>query len=200
MVLPSRPSLRTTGRRFPEKLSPASPDHHVTSPTTRSNKIPLRPAPDLSSDGPTHQLHAAEAFVDAVPRKATRARSDDAAGSPAPSSDEAALPPTIVTVTQPYGELLRTANGSQKRLKLAEDDNASQASTPRPDSVNGARPAANGASKAESRTLRSKDVGSRLKSELSKFFPEYDDVMNDVPESPGTWAFVSALARVRLID
>jgi hypothetical protein len=204
MVSSSRPSLRSTSGRFIRKPSPNPPEPHVTALSTRSNKFPLRPAFDTAT---THQLpqnHADTPSTDAQPRKETRGHPH-----PSPAATSAAeipdhktpRPPTKIIVAQPNGELLQTTNDVQRRLNATENGIASQASTPRPDTVNGAK---NGKTPVEARSLRSKDVGSRLKSELSKFFPEYDDVMNDVPESPGMspavrcWAVIRVLTRRRI--
>ena len=185
MVPSSRPSLRTPSGRLSRKLSPDRPSSHVTANSTRSSKIPFRLAHDPSLDiqSTLNRVEAASSVN--LPQKAVSGHQSPAIGSANTTPHEVLRSATKITVTQPHSQLLRSTNGLKRRLEVDEDGIASQASTPRPDSPNGLKTPADSASKAESRSLRSKHAASRLKSELSKFFPEYDDIMNDVPESPG---------------
>jgi len=49
----------------------------------------------------------------------------------------------------------------------------------------------------DKRTLRSQDGGSRLKSELSIYFQNYDDIINDAPKTP---EFLSPNTPIHLVD
>lgn len=97
-------------------------------------------------------------------------------------------PPTKISVTHPNGSLLQTTNGVRTRLTITHNDIPSGDSTPAPDSVKsaGTNPPQAGKPSKETRTLRSKDGGSRLKSDLSTYFANFDDIISDAPKAPGT--------------
>lgn len=186
MVSSSRPSLRSSSGRFTRKESPEPPVDrvNVSPPTaTRSNKIPLR-ARRLSSHHSTKENHIKINGIGkskAPARKATR-------NHPLPDRPSAAVdreppkPPAKVTVAQPHGRLLETVNGVRRRLNITDDDLSSKAPTPKPESINGV--AGLNGKPAEARALRSKDGGSRIKSELATYFGNYDEVINDIPRTP----------------
>lgn len=186
MVSSSRPSLRSSSGRFTRKESPEPPvDRVQLSPatTTRSNKIPLR-ARRLSLNHSTKENHVKSNGIDKSKPPARKAtRNHPLSDGPSPAVDREPLkPPTKVTVARPHGGLLETINGVRKRLNITDDDLSSKAPTPKPDSINGV--AGLHEKPSEARALRSKDGGSRIKSELAIYFGNYDEVINDVPRTP----------------
>lgn len=192
MVSSSRPNLRPSTGRFARKDSSPEPAAHrvkVSPPTrTRSNNIPLRARLSLKQSTKENRIETTDLEkLGASTRKATRSH-------PQVDGTPAARPPTRVTVAQPHGGLLETVNGVRSRLNITHDDLSSKAPTPRPESINGVT-SVNGRP-SEARALRSKDGGSRIKSELAIYFGNYDDVINDTPRTPGTpCLFVFALRR-----
>ena len=95
-------------------------------------------------------------------------------------------PPTKVSVAQPHGKLIETINGVRTVLDADEDDLSlptSGISTPQPAKLprSALQPATAPPKQEEKRTLRSQDDGPRLKSELAIYFPNYEDIILDVP-------------------
>ncbi|KAK5172326.1 uncharacterized protein LTR77_003964 [Saxophila tyrrhenica] len=100
-------------------------------------------------------------------------------------------PPNQVKLTQPHGQLLETLNGVRTVLDTTEDDLslslpksgvATPKSTTRVSTLTPQPQPANAPPKQEDkRTLRSQDDGPRLKSELAIYFPNYEDVIFEVP-------------------
>ncbi|SMQ51230.1 unnamed protein product [Zymoseptoria tritici ST99CH_1A5] len=96
-------------------------------------------------------------------------------------------PPTKVTVDEPHGQLVETTNGVRTELDLDEDDLLRP--SPRPERIQRATrspvpataPTKDAPKTEDKRTLRSQDDGPRLKSELAIYFPNYEDIMFDVP-------------------
>ncbi|KAF2187626.1 hypothetical protein K469DRAFT_628481 [Zopfia rhizophila CBS 207.26] len=96
-------------------------------------------------------------------------------------------PPVKVTVTQPHGRLLQTTNGVQIALGIGDDDVPSGISTPKANGLSAslAVPVQSaGTQTQDKRSLRSQNGGSRLKSDLSIYFSNYDDIITDVPKAP----------------
>lgn len=75
------------------------------------------------------------------------------------------------------------------RLSLPDNDPSSGTSTPLTGSVNGTLNIGKLAVRDESRSLRSKSGGSRLKSDLAIYFSDYEDIINNAPKSPGRSSF-----------
>jgi hypothetical protein len=100
-----------------------------------------------------------------------------------PSS--APIKPPLKVVAQPHSSLLETVNGVQHALDLRDDDLSSSTpglATPKSASRVSKRTPQPGDAAADKRTLRSQDDGPRLKSELAIYFPNYEDVIFDVPK------------------
>ncbi|KAL1304010.1 hypothetical protein AAFC00_000451 [Neodothiora populina] len=111
-------------------------------------------------------------------------------------------PPTRLTFTRPHGHALKTTNGVQTRLSFTQD--AVQAVKSTSPAVSGPSPSATPIAledapvapsaaelaqrptrkTADRRSLRSHDEGSRVKSELAVYFPNYEDVVYDTPQEP----------------
>lgn len=102
-------------------------------------------------------------------------------------------PPTKITRDEPHGPLQQTLNGVRSTLDVDEHDilphpvstpvSKRVTRSPAPVPPAPAPPAKEKQTKKkeEKRTLRSQDEGPRLKSELAVYFPNYEDVMFDVP-------------------
>ncbi|EON62090.1 hypothetical protein W97_01309 [Coniosporium apollinis CBS 100218] len=140
--------------------------------TTKENHQPPLPKPSLPGQNVT----------------AIRARGTSGSSSSA-GENTRIKPPTRITVTQPHGELLQTTNGVRTLLKTREDD-VSPPATPNTGKlcVNRNRSSA-ATTKGETpstdkRMLRSQDGGSRIKSDLAIYFPNYDDVITGAPQEP----------------
>lgn len=99
-------------------------------------------------------------------------------------------PPTTVTLQEPHGNLVQVVNGVRTTLDTTEDELLHP--SPRPARVSSRRTTTSpqpppqlqpGKQKQEDkRTLRSQDDGPRLKSELAIYFPNYEDIIFDVPQ------------------
>jgi len=185
MVSSSRPALRSSSGRFARKTSPEQLADRVTASSAtpaRSNRIPLRARPSTHQSSSANQPKpVASEKLNSSARKPTRSH-------PPPRPSAAAdrrppKPPTKVTIAQPHGGLLETVNGVRARLNITEDDLSSKAPTPRLESINGH--ATSSGWPQEARSLRSKDGGSRIKSELAIYFGNYDEIINDAPRTPG---------------
>jgi len=185
MVSSSRPSLRSSSARFARRDRPESPIDRVEAPgvTTKLNKHPQRVR--QSSNQSTKENHLKTNGIEKLNVQARKAtRSQPLPHRPSVAADRSTpKPPTKVTVAQPHGSLLETVNGVRKRLNITHDDVSSKAPTPGPGSINEVS-IVNG-KPPEARALRSKDGGSRIKSELAIYFGNYDEVINDIPRAPG---------------
>jgi hypothetical protein len=101
----------------------------------------------------------------------------------------AAAAKVVVNNNQPRGKLLlQTTNGVRTKGEdaAAAAEVSSQASTP----VGDGAAATNGMlagpwKKEETRALRSKAGGTRLKSDLAVYFSNFDDIIMDAPKSTG---------------
>lgn len=185
MVSSSRPALRSSSGRFARRTSPEQlVDRVITSSATptRSNRIPLRARHSVHQFSSANQPKpTVSERLNSSARKPTRSHL-----LPRPSAvadRKPPNPPTKVTVTQPHGGLLETVNGVRAHLNITDDDLSSKAPTPRSESING-RASSTGRPQ-EARSLRSKDGGSRIKSELAIYFGNYDEIINDAPRIPG---------------
>jgi hypothetical protein len=180
MVSSSRPALRSSSGRFTRKTSPEQLALSTT--PTRSNRIPLRARPSSQQSSSTNQPKpTVSEKLNSSARKLTRSHP---LAHPSTAADrKPPNPPTRLTVTQPHGGLLETVNGVRVRLNITDDDLSSKAPTPRPESII-ARASSTGRPQ-EARSLRSKDGGSRIKSELAIYFGNYDEIINDAPRTPG---------------
>ncbi|EME79447.1 uncharacterized protein MYCFIDRAFT_79481 [Pseudocercospora fijiensis CIRAD86] len=110
-------------------------------------------------------------------------------------------PPTKIVRREPHGRLQQTVNGVRRTLVADEDELLRPSRKPeRAQAVAGAAPPRPSNSPApppqpstpatvqpqqkqeEKRSLRSRDEGPRLKSELAVYFPHYEDIIFDVPK------------------
>ncbi|TKA65250.1 hypothetical protein B0A49_08553 [Cryomyces minteri] len=149
-------------------------------PSLRQPRVPTTPPSEAihTDDGPPAAKRARLTFQRPKPQAVT---------SHVNSKSGRLKPPTKITVTQPHGGILQTTNGVQTTLAFCEDSllsRPSQASTPKANGlVDGAGQSLSARNK-DKRTLRSQDGGSRLKSDLAIYFPNYDEVVFDAPKQP----------------
>ena len=189
MVNVSRSMLRSSSGRFAAGSHPKSPaTEEPQNNTLANNKVPTRRSTQnktllaLTDEKTVKNSAPKIAQVLIPPRTNSRKRPATALDSKKPG--KRSKPPTKVTVTQPHGRLLQTTNGAQTILGLRDDDVPSGVSTPKTNGTdNNLTVGAQG--NQDKRTLRSQDGGSRLKSDLSIYFPNYDDVIADAPKQPG---------------
>jgi hypothetical protein len=106
-------------------------------------------------------------------------------------------PPVRITVAEPHGQLIETVNGVRAELESEQDDTlveddgdvmntpskpvAAHTKEPKPEPTD--QPAGK-RKKEERRSLRSRDDGPKLKSELAGYFANYEDIMFDTPAEP----------------
>jgi hypothetical protein len=184
----SRSTSRSSRGRRAVASKPPAPESLLLTTTTPAPKRTLSThkkgsisiLPPADEKLPT--LATTNAVAQVLIRNNTRIRPLSAVDPPTRSSK----PPTKVSVAQPHGGLLQTTNGVQTVLPLRNDDVHSGRSTPQTNcegSLLAVPPTTNGGQ--EKRTLRSQDGGSRLKSDLTIYFPNYDDIIADAPKQPG---------------
>ncbi|KAF1996718.1 hypothetical protein P154DRAFT_498197 [Amniculicola lignicola CBS 123094] len=107
----------------------------------------------------------------------------------APSATADTRPPTRVTVAQPHGELFRITNGVSAPLSAPQDEAPPGVALTNSNGAGLTLPAPAATTPAQDkRSLRSHDGGTRLKSDLSIYFSNYDDVIADAPKAPGTFS------------
>jgi hypothetical protein len=186
MVSSSRPNRTgSASGRFPKA---ASNDTSATlAETALSHQHSIRsyfsPIP-LSKANNTHTAQAKEGKAKALETR-TSHQNHTIPSAEIPDRERPKAPTKLV-VAQPHGRLLQTTNGVRTRLEFTEDDIPSEGSTPRPDTLNETTSRSAVKTSKETRTLRSKDGGSRLKSDLSIYFGNYEDVIADAPKEQGT--------------
>ncbi|KAF2498688.1 hypothetical protein BU16DRAFT_579773 [Lophium mytilinum] len=168
---------------------PPAPDSHAPTPlstsTSTTTTAPRRPPKGKTQRTLEETLAPRASNTVAQVLIPTR---NNARKRPQPSLDAPAgrsKPPTKVSVAQPHTGLLQTTNGVQTVLPLRDDDIHSGRSTPQTNGEGSllAVPSTS-RNKQDKRTLRSQDGGSRLKSDLSIYFPNYDDIIADAPKQP----------------
>lgn len=180
-----------------QSRSRASRNSDSSSTTARSTKHASIPADaDRPLRQPTSILHdnaTSGAPDDEPPAKrrklSIRSKQTTLANYAITQSAASLKPPTRVTLSQPHGRLLQNLNGVQTVLDANEDELSlppSGVTTPKPKRVPkvAAQPTPEPTKQDDKRTLRSQDDGPRLKSELSIYFPNYEDIIFDAPKEP----------------
>ena len=105
-------------------------------------------------------------------------------------SSDGVHPPIKISASQPHGDLLQITNGVQSALNIREDEistGPSQVSTPTAEETVAQAGKRVGTRNLDKRALRSQDGGCRLKSELSIYFPNYDEIITDAPIEDGMY-------------
>lgn len=102
-------------------------------------------------------------------------------------------PPNKVTLAEPHGQLIETVNGVRAELNITHDDAVGEGERDAVDTPSKAavtsRPVLEAEpvgkrKKEERRSLRSRDDGPRLKSELAPYFANFEDIMSDTAVEP----------------
>lgn len=192
-----------------QSRSRAAGNSDSSSASTNNPKHASKPAKAPASDrharqqqAPTNHHTTTPSFNDDGPpakrRKLSIRTKPTAFDHDATAPSAPPKPPTRVTVAHPHGRLLQRLNGVQTILDTNEDDLSQPASgVATPTSRRVPRPAlqlaTDPAKLEDKRTLRSQDDGPRLKSELSIYFPTYEDIIFDAPNEPEFITVDSAL-------
>ena len=213
MVNSTRPSLRGASGRFAPKqeetadLTTSTKTNETSAalrPTTRANKPPhpphLLPQAASAKTSTSTKISSQKQALEG-PRLTALARTSGSSGRPHagtlnhPSSESVALnheilptrPPSKLAVTQPHGRhLLQTTNGVAARLDLVHDVDALSQVSASDILTNGTAVVPQSKKPTEeTRALRSKAGGTRLKSDLAVYFANFDDIIADAPRSPG---------------
>jgi hypothetical protein len=115
-------------------------------------------------------------------------------------------PPNRVTLAEPHGQLIETVNGVRSALDIDEDDALENAEKEEVDTPSKAIPASEPIpaaqpvekrKKEERRSLRSRDDGPRLKSELAVYFGNYEEIMFETPVEP---EFITTESAIYITD
>jgi hypothetical protein len=193
--MPLRRAERTSGRFAPAETSP-----HLT---TRNEQQDTTPDDGMFRDGRPAKKRKLE--IRAGPKQQTL----DTLGffnRAAVATTTPVQPPNRVTLAEPHGQLIETVNGVRTELDITEDDalagteeevvdtpsKAVSATEPVP----AAQPVEK-RKKEERRSLRSRDDGPKLKSELAVYFGNYEDIMFDSPMEP---EFITTESAIYITD
>ena len=191
-VKQQQPIQQQVSRLRSARPSHDDPQHPTFAPTTAHHEA------SYSVGQPVHNFDRPTKRQKLTSRPASAVPSTTRVETTLPSQVPPPRPPTKLTQTEPDGDLLQTVNGVQTRLDAGDEDiqnNPRHAIT-----AQRATETHKATSKGpDKRTLRSQDEGSRLKSELSIYFPNYEDIINDVPTEPGMFQ-VCAIGHRSLIN
>ena len=179
MVAPSRPSLRSSTRRslgLAESHPTGIHQNTTITPPIRRAKRTIRSS---SINDDTHTLKKQRIQLDITARPKASARSRNAKDF-APAAHK---PPEGVVTS--FAVASPITNGVSQRSSDILSSSIRHAAI---DSTTA--PAVNSGisirkQQEDKRTLRSQGGGSRLRSELSLYFPNYDEIINDEPKEPG---------------
>lgn len=167
---------------------------HSHSPTPAQ---PHKPAPTIA--GAEDQHGSVDAKRDASSPPTKRRKLNLRHSAPRPPTQTtldkfafAAQPPSKISIDAPHGQLVKTVNGVRTELDVGADELSLSSPKPQrvprratrspaPATVTTSNTPQKQAKTEEKRTLRSQDDGPRLKSDLATYFPNYEDVMFDVP-------------------
>ncbi|KAI9719992.1 MAG: hypothetical protein M1812_003117 [Candelaria pacifica] len=190
-MAPSKPSLRSSSRQAAAVTDPlATASENIDPPTTRGTK---RARENTTGNE--------DIKIAKKPRLRAQANPRAKAAAPKRAAKTAALPPnkppTKIIVSEP-GSISRTTNGV--RATLDEPTNSSQRPKDETSCVNGeAKSTDKGKKPAQSdkRTLRSQNGGSRSKSELALYFPNYEEMISNEPKQA---EYLTAETSILVID
>ncbi len=182
-MAPSKPSLRSSSRQAAAVTDPllATASEKTDLPTTRGTKRARENA--SSNNNEEHSIAKRPRLrAQAKPRAARAAAPARAAKTPASPPNK---PPTKIIFSEP-GTISRATNGV--RATLDDTTNTTQCATDEAPRVNGGVKPSNKGKKSEQsdkRTLRSQNGGSRSKSELALYFPNYEEMISNEPKQAG---------------
>ncbi|KAF2234948.1 hypothetical protein EV356DRAFT_514593 [Viridothelium virens] len=159
---------------------------HVAAEATRPKTTKRGREPDQHSNSPHNGPPTKAPRLQLSPSKhfSKPLRKRNVAHESSHASHEGPPPPTKVSVSQPHASLLQTTNGVRSTLNVRDDDistQQSQVSTPSVEETVAHAQKRAGSRNVDKRSLRSHDGGCRLKSELSIYFPGYDEIITDAP-------------------
>ncbi|KAK7545641.1 something about silencing, SAS, complex subunit 4-domain-containing protein [Phyllosticta citricarpa] len=213
MVSSSRPLNRSSSGRFTRRgpkntaTDKSNETHHHPSITAPATSASHQDAPSPTASTPIAPPDDDSSLSSNDPKLNPLLDPRSAASSQGPSrrkratpiaNSEHPRPPTEVTVTQPHGGLAQTTNGVQSSLNVPHDPSSSAIATPRPDAQRVQLvPGPASAQSQDKRSLRSHDGGSRLKSDLAIYFPNYDEVIAGTERKPD---FLDVDTPIQVID
>ena len=180
MAAPSRPSLRSSARRIAslEDVPPTDAQHNPQ-PKARRGKRPRDSSPGSQSNVSIKKQKItppkqSDRSTDVAKRKALNSLPlrDKADTKDAVTSRQSHPPQTQVNGTKSSTTTTSTSTlpDGHPTIKLQKFTVNTTA----------------GANQADKRSLRSHDGGSRSKSELALYFPNYDELVSIEPKEPGT--------------
>lgn len=190
----SRRAERSSGR-----FAPAETSRH---PASRNKEPNTTPDDGMFRDGRPAKKRKLE--IRAGPKQQTL----DNLGffNRAAATTTPVQPPNRVTLAEPHGQLIETVNGVRSELDIAEDDALEEAEKEDLDTPSKAVPASEPIpaaqpvekrKKEERRSLRSRDDGPRLKSELAVYFGNYEDIMFESTVEP---EFITTESAIYITD
>lgn len=151
---------------------------------------------DLNSSNnslPPTNLHQKSSLIESAPLKSSRAL-PDRSNTARKSRKEISLSLPVVPGKKRFDNgtiKITMANGVQPSPHLLQNPISSTTLLP---------PPSDGTSRSEdSRSLRSKTGGSRLKSDLATYFPAFDDIIAGVPQPPGWLKFHTQKNRIMML-
>lgn len=201
MANPTRPTRSSSvrlARDTPQARSTAKHDENSRNSTTNNNNHSvlsngdspvttrrssrLTPVSNLSHD----EIAVAKSSPPPHPPPAQSSRRNPrkrpAAALSIDTPDEQHRPPTKLTVAQPHANLIQTTNGVQTVLPITDRVSSPGLATKQNGAPAGLKVPDAGTQGQDRRSLRSHDGGSRLKSDLSIYFANYEDIIGDVPK------------------
>jgi hypothetical protein len=141
----------------------------------------LTPVSNLSND----EIVVAKSSPPPHPPAQTSRRNPRKRPAAALSTDtpeEQHRPPTRLSVAQPHDNLIQTTNGVQTVLPITDRVSSPGLATKQNGAPASLQVPTVGTQGQDRRSLRSHDGGSRLKSDLSIYFANYEDIIGDVPK------------------
>jgi hypothetical protein len=191
--MPERRAERTSGR-FAAETS-----RH---PSSRTKELTTTPDDGMFRDGRPAKKRKLE--IRAGPKQQTL----DNLGffNRAAAATTPVQPPNRVTLAEPHGQLIETVNGVRSGLDITEDDALEEAEKEETDTPSRATPVSEPIptaqpvekrKKEERRSLRSRDDGPRLKSELAVYFGNYEEIMFESPVEP---EFITTESAIYITD
>jgi hypothetical protein len=177
MAALSRPSLRSSSRQITAAVDDSAasgPQHNLNRPTVRPGKR-VRDASSVDYELKSFKKHKPSASV--FPASNSIARSFPEPGCATSNAEEVGNGPFRAIHSVPESD--RVQPDCQDSIGISAGNPSLEK---RPDHVDNGRESAVAVDK---RSLRSHDGGSRLKSELSLYFANYDEILGTEPKQPG---------------
>jgi len=180
MVAPSRPSLRSSTRRslgLAESPPTAILQNTIITPPTRRAKRTIRSS-SLNNETHTIKKQRIQLDIAARPKAPVRSRNAKDLAPVAQEPSDGVL--TSLAVPSPISNSV--SQRATENLSGTSTHHVTIGSTTAPAASSGKDVRIQ---QEDKRSLRSQGGGSRLRSELSLYFPNYDEIINDEPKEPG---------------